>query len=62
MSRLIASVPPLDTPFVLKYASTCCRHCRGVRPRRAISGTGQLRQVSMMLIAMRRPSTGSVAR
>jgi hypothetical protein len=42
MIPLMASVPPLLTPPVSKYARTWARHARSVRPRRATSGIGQV--------------------
>lgn len=36
-----ASVPPLETPPMLKQARIWARHCRNVRPSRVTSGSGQ---------------------
>lgn len=38
--QLIASVPPLLTPPLVKWASAWDRRARRVRPRRATSGIG----------------------
>jgi hypothetical protein len=54
----MASVPPLDARPVSKYAKNAVFHCRRVRPRRAISVTGQVGKVSTTRSAIRRPSTG----
>jgi hypothetical protein len=51
MSMLIASVPPLLSPSVSKYASTCARHARSVRPSRATSGIGQDGKLAMTFSA-----------
>ena len=58
MSPLMASVPPLDARPVSKYAKNAVFYCRRVRPRRAISVTGQVGKVSMTRSAIRRPSIG----
>ena len=40
MARVMASVPPSETPPVSEYAKTCARQARRVRPRRATSPDG----------------------
>ena len=59
-SLLMASVPPLLERWVSKYPRNSWRHCLRVRPRRAISGTGQVWKVAMMRSAMARPSVSRV--
>lgn len=49
MSPFMASVPPFGERPVVEYAKNAVRHRRRARPRRAISGIGQVEQCAQQL-------------